>query len=235
MTRVLVVYGSESGNARRGITKIVNKWKESGADFTIEGIVAGNSLGQDLSELKSRCDVLLVSCSSFGEGDLPSNYNHFLLALYRAAEAGGSPLEGVQHAVLGYGASVYETFQNCPRLTDKLLESCGSRRLAQRVELDEGSEDDPVVRLKGFETSVYAALQKLPAAHAPHACKWDQPCGKVVEKSEEDLLEVAAFGTGEEGDGRMGAMAFAGMAVAVGLGLAGYKLREQFLRQAEAI
>jgi len=39
---------------------------------------------------------------------------------------------------VGYGQSVYPTFQNVPRLTDKLLEQLGSRRCVRRVELDEG-------------------------------------------------------------------------------------------------
>lgn len=43
----------------------------------------------------------------------------------------------MQHAVLGLGSSFYETFQNCPRMTDKFLEQCGSRRLAMRGELDD--------------------------------------------------------------------------------------------------
>ena len=56
-------------------------------------------------------------------------------ALLQAANEGLKPLAGMQHAVLGEGSSVYaETFQNCPRLTDKFLGECGSRRLAMRGE-----------------------------------------------------------------------------------------------------
>ena len=33
--------------------------------------------------------------------------------------------------------TVYETYQNCPRLTDKLLEQVGGRRMIERLEIDE--------------------------------------------------------------------------------------------------
>ena len=58
---------------------------------------------------------------------------------------------------------MYDTYQNCPRLSDKLMEECGSRRLAQRQELDDGAEDDDAKTAK-FEGDVLAVLQKLPAA-----------------------------------------------------------------------
>merc|ERR1711924_320531 len=108
--------------------------------------MGGNSVGE-LSQLSEKCDVIVISTSSFGEGDPPSNFNMFLLKLYRGAASGEKPLAGMQHAVIGYGASVYETFQNTPRLADKLLGECGSRRLATRCELDEGMDDDVGTKL----------------------------------------------------------------------------------------
>ena len=60
-----------------------------------------------------------------------------LLHAAEEAEQGevSQKLLGLQHAVLGCGSTVYETFQNCPRLHDKCLGENGSRRLAQRAEL----------------------------------------------------------------------------------------------------
>lgn len=76
-TRVLVVYGSEGGTAQRGIAKIAKSWtaqsaKESAASgekakFTVGSQVSGNSIST-LESLKDRCDVLVISTSSFGEG-----------------------------------------------------------------------------------------------------------------------------------------------------------------------
>ena len=72
----------------------------------------------------------MIVTSSYGDGDPPSNYESFLRDLYVAE---GTPFEGCQHCVLGFGSTDYETFQNCPRLTDKLLGALGSRRMLARV------------------------------------------------------------------------------------------------------
>jgi hypothetical protein len=91
---VLVAYGSESGTAKRGITKIAEKWKTAGID--VVDIVEGNA-APELKSLKDKCDVLVISTSSFGEGDPPANFNMFLLGLLRGAKAGDMPLAGMQH------------------------------------------------------------------------------------------------------------------------------------------
>uniref|UniRef100_A0A6V2V724 Flavodoxin-like domain-containing protein n=1 Tax=Emiliania huxleyi TaxID=2903 RepID=A0A6V2V724_EMIHU len=149
--RVLVVYGSEGGNARRAITKCVRAWeRECDGSYAVERVVAGCELDCPVDELASRYEVLIVATSSFGEGDPPENYLPFLLGLLRAKEAaarggggGGPPLRGLQHAVLGFGQSVFATYQNCPRWTDKLLGELGSRRFVRRVEVDEANDEAP--------------------------------------------------------------------------------------------
>lgn len=213
-SRVLCIYGSESGNAKRGAQKLAKKLGESGV--TIVDVVDGNSQSADLAALVTKCDALVVAASSFGEGDPPENFNLFLLNLYRAAKDGSKPLAGLQHVVLGYGASCYDTFQNTPRLTDKLLGECGSRRLAMRGELDEGSEDDPVARLREWEKNTFPVLQDLPEPDAPPACDWTQPADKILEKDEDDLL----MGMSEGGGGSMGAGAKVAAVLAVVAGAA---------------
>lgn len=146
-TRVLVVYGSETGNVRRAIGSCVDRWRAApghGKAFSIEAadVMAGNEAAaefESLWELSARYNVIVVASSSFGEGDPPANFLRFLVKLVRAAARDGKkPLDGMQHAVLGFGQSLYPTFQNTPRYTDKLLEALGSRRMVKRVECDEG-------------------------------------------------------------------------------------------------
>ena len=51
--------------------------------------------------------------------------------LLEGAESGARPLRGLVHGVLGEGSSVYQdTFQNCPRLSDKYLGECRSATAA---------------------------------------------------------------------------------------------------------
>lgn len=179
--KVLVIVGSESGTAKRGIKLMMQKWPGAGKDFVLADTKDGNTIGADLASLKEY-DVVLISTSSYGEGDPPDNYVTFFEALQKAAASGEKPLEGLQHAVLGWGSSVYDTFQNCPRLSDKYLGECGSRRIAQRAELDESADDEQVDQpmYKKFSDEVSAALKSLPAADAAPACDWTSPASKIL-------------------------------------------------------
>jgi sulfite reductase alpha subunit-like flavoprotein len=190
--RVLILYGTETGTARNGIEDLSKKWKAEG--ITIDKCVPANEAQKNFTSLAEEYDVLLVATSSYGEGDPPWNYTPFLLELTKAANAGQKPLEGLQHAVLGYGASVYATFQNTPRLTDKLLGECGSRRLAQRQEHDETEDKDNETKLDTFYKDVLAACKALPKPDAPPVCDWTTPASRILEKTEEELTDDAPKG-----------------------------------------
>lgn len=222
--RVLCVYGSETGNARRAMYALDRYWRDKAdpSEYLMQhGPPRQANALASLHQLKSECDVLIVATSSFGEGDPPANFVDFLTMLVRAAKAASHddappPLEGMQHAVLGFGQSVYPTYQNCPRWTDKLLCQLGSRRLVKRVELDEGPDDDavpderefyghdggardgsadapaaPVTRSAGltkFRDSVHAALQMASMTRSLPAQGWhDALEPQVFEKSEAEL------------------------------------------------
>ena len=96
-------------------------------------------------------------------------------------------LTGMQHAVIGFGSSTYTTFQNVPRLTDKFLGDCGSRRMVMRAEID---EHDPnpgeEVEYKRWGEDVFAALQALPPSTTPSVCQWSQPGNTIKNPDEED-------------------------------------------------
>lgn len=190
--RVLILYGTETGTARNGIEEMSKKWKSEG--LNIESVIPGNEVVRTFNALPEKYDVVIVATSSYGEGDPPWNFAPFLLELTRAVNAGDKPLAGLQHAVLGYGASVYSTFQNTPRLTDKLMGECGSRRLAMRQEHDETDEADNATKLETFYTDVLKACKKLPKPDTPPVCDWTKPASTILEKSEEELTDDAPKG-----------------------------------------
>jgi len=180
------------GTAQRGAMSLVKSLKAQTTDMDIAAAVEANSV-TDLASMPASCDVLIVSTSSYGEGDPPCNFNLFLLALVRAAKSGTKPLTGMQHTVLGYGSSCYDTFQNTPRLTDKLLGDCGSRRLAQRCEMDDGEDDDNATAYAKFEKDLLEAL-KNSKPDAPPVCDWKQPQSKILNKTEGDLTGMGMGG-----------------------------------------
>ena len=177
--RMLLVYGSQTQTCKRIASKMSTHWKDKGV-VAVCDVFDGNTLShetEDLAQLKDNYDVLVVITSSFGDGEPPDNYTNFLLKILQAAEDGSKPLEGMQHAVLGEGSSVYqETFQNCPRLTDKYLEECGSRRFFARHETDVGGEEDEEVSRNLFRNGVAEILLKgLPKATTAAAAAWAKP------------------------------------------------------------
>jgi len=192
------VYGSQTGNTEKVIKMLMRKWDVADAKFKVEGVQEGNEVDvEEVDSLPERYDVIVVATSSYGEGDPPDNYGKFLLKLIHGAQSGKRPMAGMQHAVLGEGSSVYEqTFQNCPRLTDKLLEECGSRRMVRRHEIDVGgTEEDESVGRGLFGSAVLEALQSLPSADAAPAAAWaepraahNEPVTRITEKTEKDMF-----------------------------------------------
>uniref|UniRef100_A0A7S0IWG7 Flavodoxin-like domain-containing protein n=1 Tax=Calcidiscus leptoporus TaxID=127549 RepID=A0A7S0IWG7_9EUKA len=222
-SRALLIYGSETGNAHRGLIKCSEYWRaHSDGSYVIADVLSGNEVLDSLEELAQKYDVLLIATSSFGEGDPPYNFVQFLIKLVRAKEegVGASPLQGMQHSVLGYGQSVYPTFQNTPRYVDKILGDLGSRRFAKRVELDEGQDESAsgaevepesfgsgggirdgvaarahVGRDAGvgeWREAVCAALKLArKSAMLPPVCAWHEPGdGNLLEKSVTELVGV---------------------------------------------
>merc|ERR1712157_487504 len=81
--------------------------------------------------------------SSYGDGEAPSGFGKFLYHIYTAAadakkNTDAAVLSGMEHSVLGFGSTVYYTFQNVPRLCDRLLGESGSRRFLMRNEIGAG-------------------------------------------------------------------------------------------------
>jgi len=195
--RVLVVYGSESGNAEHAAQKLVATWAaKKGTNVTVDPeAICGGDAAKRFDSLKDDYDVLIVLTSSFGEGEAPSNYEKFLLMLAKGAKAESPPLKGLQHAVLGFGDSSYETFMNCPRLTDKFLEECGSRRIHKRFEID-ASEQDTRALEEQWKEGVWQALQSRPEPQGAQAAPWceEGKTDKIYPKSLSELGEGYGHG-----------------------------------------
>ena len=188
--RILLCVGSEGGNTRRLVSRTLKAWTAKGATFKCDqmsGNEAVEACGGTLEGIARKYDVILVATCSYGCGEAPINM-HMLFDLLKdnaiigTLNSEGAPLSGLQHAVLGCGSTCYETFQNCPRLHDKWLGECGSRRMVMRAELDDVHElaHNEQPHYLRWVDEVFAALQALPSAQAPPVCEWDQPAGKIT-------------------------------------------------------
>ena len=190
--KVCIIYGSESGNSERAVKAIAKTWQ--GSNFEIGEIMEGATAAvRGFAALAEQYDFLVVATSSNGEGDPPFNFHPFLKALYAADDAGEKPLTGCGFAVLGFGCSHFDTFQNCPRLTDKLLGQLGASRRVQRAEVDEIDADAGDVSKKNWSDAVAKVIKSGKAA-AANVCEWTQPGDTILDKHDEMLVAAATGG-----------------------------------------
>ena len=196
--RVAVVYGSEGGTCEMIAKSYAKTFAPACASIEAPRATLANRM-PDLKKVAASFDVLVICTSSYGSGDPPANFEKFLDQLRRAVADESTPLAGLQHAVLGEGDSVYtDTFQNNPRLTDKYMGECGSRRFVARHETDASGDEDVAVSRNLFRDAVAAQLKKgLPAPTAA-AIAWAKPRathGQPVDQIKDAGLENDAFDT----------------------------------------
>ncbi|MBT4059174.1 MAG: hypothetical protein HOE69_02575 [Euryarchaeota archaeon] len=124
---LLVLSGSQSGNAE-GVAAKVGK---SASDYGLEATVKGMDEVQigDLAGYKR----ILIVCSTWGEGEMPDNAED----LWNAANGAGAPsLSGSHFSVCSLGDSSYEFFCQSGMDWDGWFEKAGSNRITSRVDAD---------------------------------------------------------------------------------------------------
>ncbi|MBM7117417.1 bifunctional cytochrome P450/NADPH--P450 reductase [Archangium primigenium] len=129
-TRLLVLYGSNTGSAQAFAQRIGNDAPARG--YAVEVAPMDDHAGRLPTE-----GAVLVLTASY-EGQPPDNARQFVAAL-EAAPAGA--FAGVKYAVFGCGNRQWaRTYQAIPLKVDGLLEAAGAHRLKPRGEAD-ASED----------------------------------------------------------------------------------------------
>ena len=129
---LLVLFGSQSGNAEDVASKIGKAASKYGLDATVKGM--DEIKISDLSVQKR----IMICCSTWGEGEQPDNAED----LWISATAEDSPsMSGVNFSILALGDTSYELFCESGKEWDTWLESKGGNRLNKRVDCDVDYED----------------------------------------------------------------------------------------------
>ena len=124
MAKALIVYGSTTGNTEMLASHIADTMKAEGVDVRI-----GNVADTDVEDLH-RYDIILLGCSTWGDGELQEDF----ISFYDDME--GLSLRGKRGAAFGVGESTYEHFCEAVDMLEKRLKACGAEIIAQGLKID---------------------------------------------------------------------------------------------------
>ena len=142
---IFVIYGSETGNSEAISHEIFNIIK-SKINETIE-LMTMNSFNEKLPSLVERKNdyfIVIMICSTTGNGDSPVNSEKFVRFI-RKNTHGNTFLSNFYFATLGLGDSNYSKFQFIPKLIDKCFANLGAKRIMKRGEADDAYGLEEVV------------------------------------------------------------------------------------------
>ena len=143
---VVVLYGTESGNAEALAARTASLAKKRGVKAVVQNMAEAEPA--KLAEAGN----LLVIVSTWGEGDPPESAEEY----HKAFMGGGFDLSGVRYSVCALGDTSYEHFCQTGKDFDAQLEKLGAERVAPRVDCDVDFEES-------YEAWVNAALDAIAA------------------------------------------------------------------------
>jgi MioC protein len=126
MASILILVGTESGNAQMVAEAIADPLAAAGHDVKVD------DKATDQGALAGR-DVVLVVCATHGSGDIPSN----LVGLHDAMNAANPDLSALRYGVIALGDMTYQdSFCGGGKQMDALFGRLGAKRVGERLEVD---------------------------------------------------------------------------------------------------
>lgn len=126
MARIQILVGSENGTAWRSAKAIEHVLNHQGHEVHCNDEPKHEDLARGDDE------VLLVCCSTTGDGELPRNIHPLFLAL----DDGAVELRGRYYGVIALGDSGYRQFAQAGFMLENALYMAGAKRLGDVCTLD---------------------------------------------------------------------------------------------------
>ena len=153
--RILILYGTVTGNAEICADKAAGRLNEEGFTAEVKDIF-------DVQPQEVQNETTLLICiSTYGEGDPPDTGVPMWEGLVRD---GNFDLSRLRFSVLGLGDSGYEKFCQCGKDFDAALERQGAQRIAARVDADVDYKEPCAAWIESVVTALKAAQSKTSTA-----------------------------------------------------------------------
>lgn len=127
MTDILILVGTESGNAQMVADLLKDELGRQG--HRVEVMSRGTAAEAGFA----RRDVVLVCCATHGDGELPDN----IIPMHDSLKAECPDLRHIRYGVIALGDQTYhDTFCFAGKAMDTLFAGLGARKLGERLEID---------------------------------------------------------------------------------------------------
>ncbi|MCZ9881783.1 flavodoxin domain-containing protein [Arthrobacter sp. B2a2-09] len=120
MSKTVILYGTESGNAEL-VAEDIGEELNGGSS-----VVISDMSDFDVAELSPE-DFYIIICSTHGDGELPTSARPF----HESLSAASPDLSGVKYAIFGLGDSSYETYSKGSEHIDRVLTELGAERVGE--------------------------------------------------------------------------------------------------------
>ena len=155
-----ILYGTETGNAKRAATAAAGIVKQQGIRVKLSGLDQ-----YKLADLPKESNLLIIM-STQGDGEPPEAAKKF----YDHIHGNNISLSNIRYSVLALGSYAYPLFCQAGIDVDAQLEKLGGTRILPLVKCDEDFEEDAALwlqdSLKALSGSVPAATAIPKARHA---------------------------------------------------------------------
>jgi flavodoxin I len=144
MARVLIVYGSTTGNTESTAHTIAKTIAEHDIEARVQDV---NTVG--ISDYRNTYDLLLLGCSTWGDDEieLQEDFSEFFERMDQL------DLSGKKAAVFGCGDSSYPHFCGAVDVIEEKVESVGGSLVVSGLKID-GDPDDLEEEIVDWATSV---------------------------------------------------------------------------------
>jgi len=126
MAKIILVFGSTSGNTEDLTESVVDGLKSGGAEVTVKNVTDAS-----VNELKDY-DAIVFGCPTYGDGELQDDFIDFSAAMSNIS------LEGKKAAVFGPGdsGSYPDTFCQAVDILEDMLKKYGAKIVVDGLKVD---------------------------------------------------------------------------------------------------